>query len=98
MTKIKNDSDMVPVKKRKTVDEILGMHKWNINVLLIIATVGSVLFKGGLVLAVASFCGLDAIYYLIKRRKELTKKQKYLGWGLVILWLIVVGVVNQPAQ
>ncbi len=90
--------ETVTVKKRKTVDEILGMHRWNINVLLIIAIIGSTLFKGGLLLAVASFCGLDAIYYLFKRRKELTKKQKYIGWGLVVLWLIVVGVVNQPTQ
>jgi hypothetical protein len=92
------NSSSAIVKKRKTVDEFLGMHRWNINVLLIIAIIGSTLFRGGLLLAIASFCGLDAIYYLIKRRKELTKKQKYIGWGLVILWLIDVGVVNQPIQ
>lgn len=97
MTKIKNESEIIQKKKRKTIDEYLHMDKWNINVLLIIAILGRLLFKGGIIVVVASFCGLDAIYYLIKRRKELTKKQKYIGWGLVVLFLIVVGVVNQPA-
>lgn len=91
----KNESEVTQKKKRKTVDEYLHMDKWNINVLLIIAILGNLFFKGGIVVPIASFCGLDAIYYLIKRRKELTKKQKVIGWTLVFLWIFVAGVVKQ---
>lgn len=95
MSKTKTESDTIQNKKRKTVDEYLHMDKWNINVLLIVAILGNLFFKGGIIVPIASFCGLDAIYYLVKRRKELTKKQKLIGWGLVVLWIFIAGVVRQ---
>lgn len=84
-----NKIETVVTKKRRTLDSILG-----INGLLTIAIIGS-LFKDGIILPIASVCGLSSIYYLIKKRKELDKKQKYIGWGLVILWLVIIGVTNQ---
>jgi hypothetical protein len=81
-------------KRRKTVDEYLG-----INGLLIVAIIGSTIFKGGLISSIGVVAGLSAIYYLIKKRKELDKKQKNVGWGLVVLWLILFGILNQqPSQ
>jgi len=94
MTKQAETTEVKPevavVKKRKTIDDILG-----INGLLIIAIVGNSIFKGGLFSPIASVCGLSAIYYLIKRRKTLDKKQKQIGWGLVILWLVIFSIFDQ---
>lgn len=90
-----SNKETIQMKKRKTIDEYLHMDKWNINVLLIIAILGNLFFKGGIIIPIASFCGLDAIYYLVKRRKELTKKQKFIGWSLVFLWIFIAGVVRQ---
>ncbi len=76
-------------KKRKTVDEYLG-----ITGLVLIAVIGSLF--GGIIRPIAYVCGLSAIYYLVKRRKDesLQKNTKLFGWVLVVLWLIIVGVTN----
>jgi FtsH-binding integral membrane protein len=75
---------------------------FKINVLVGVAIVGQLLFTGGawgtigaVVLPVSTTCGLASIYFLIKKRKELTKNQKYIGWGLLILWVIILGITGQ---
>jgi len=85
--------EVVAIKKRRTLDSILG-----INGLLVVAIIGSTIFKGGLIEPIALVCGLSAVYYLIKKRKELVTKQKYIGWGLVVLWVILVGLTGQPQE
>ena len=79
--------DDVVKKKRKTLDEYLG-----INGLLIVAILAS--FIGDFIGAIGCVAGLSAIYYLIKRRKELEKKKKVVGWVLVVVWLFAFGINN----
>ena len=76
-------------RKRKTIDEYLGTTG-----LGLIAVFGSLF--GGIIRPIAYVCGLSAIYYLIKRRKDegLHKSTKIFGWVLVVLWLIIVGITN----
>ena len=77
-------------KRRKTVDDYLG-----INGLMLLAIVGA-LSRGGLLGAFGVVAGISGIYYLIKRRKELNKRQKYIGWILAFLWLVIFAITNQP--
>jgi len=83
------DSSKGIVKKRKTLDEYLG-----INGLLIFAIICAVFLKGGILEPIGVVAGLSALYYLIKKRKILTKKQKYVGWALFILWLLTFGLIR----
>lgn len=82
-------SSAVDKKKRKTLDEYLG-----INGLLVVAIIGAI-FRGGILSAMGTVCGLSAVYYLFKKRKVIEKNQKYIGWGLMTLWLIIFGLLNQ---
>jgi len=75
----------VPKKKRKTLDEILG-----INGLLILGIIGGI-SKNGIFGGIGAICGIGGIVYLIVRRKELTKNQKWVGWILAILFLLSFG-------
>ena len=89
--------------KVKTKGELVKKNEaFRINGLVSVAIVGQLLFTGGVggnigavVLPITTTCGLVSIYYLIKKRKELTKTQKYIGWGLVILWVIILGITGQ---
>lgn len=75
------------VKKRKTLDQYLG-----INGLCAIALIGTIF--GGFLRAIGVAAGLSAIYYLIKKRKELKVGQKWTGWILVAIWFVLFGVVS----
>ena len=89
--------------KTKSVKKLVNKNiVYKINGLVSVAIVGQLLFTGGtfgtigaIVLPVTTTCGLASIYYLIKKRKELVKTQKYIGWGLVILWVIILGITGQ---
>lgn len=85
-----------PPAKRKTLDDRLGIIG-----LSSIAVIGS-LFTGGILKPIAYVCGLSAIYYLIKRRKDptISKNTKIIGWVLIIIWLIEVAMFSQniPTQ
>ena len=73
-------------KKRKTLDEYLGTTG-----ILIIAVIGTIT-RISIILPIAMACGLVGLYYLIKKRKELSKKQKIIGWILFVVWLVCVGI------
>ncbi|EKE25348.1 MAG: hypothetical protein ACD_5C00202G0003 [uncultured bacterium] len=75
------------VKKRKTLDQYLG-----INGLCVIALVGTIF--GGFLRAIGVVAGLSAIYYLIKKRKELKAGQKWIGWILAVAWLMLFGIAS----
>lgn len=64
------------VKKRKTLDQYLG-----INGLCAIALIGTI-FGGaleGILKPIGMVAGISAVYYLIKKRKELKASQKWTG-------------------
>ena len=89
--------------KTKGSKELVNKNEaFKINGLVGVAIVGQLLFTGGaggnigaVILPITTTCGLASIYYLIKKRKELTKNQKYIGWGLLILWVIILGITGQ---
>lgn len=82
-------TDEMLKKKRKTIDEYLG-----ITGLAIIAVVGSLF--GGLIRPMAYVAGLSAGYYLIKRRNDptLKKNTKIINWILLVIWLVEVGFIS----
>ncbi len=69
-------------RPRKTLDQYLG-----INGLCTVAIIGT-LIKGALA-PIGAIAGISAIYYLVKKRKELSRSQKFMGWFLVIVWLVL---------
>jgi len=90
-------------KKRKTLDEYLGVTGKNVTVLLIIAIIASV-FVGGILAIVSPILGLYCIYYVIKQRKDpsTSHNTKILRVVLIIVWLLVYGffasLKNSPQQ
>jgi len=74
-------------KSRKTLDQYLG-----INGLCAIALIGTIF--GGFFRALGAAAGISAIYYLIKKRKELKAGQKWTGWILVVTWLALFGIIS----
>jgi predicted membrane channel-forming protein YqfA (hemolysin III family) len=60
-----------------------------INGLFIVSITTFALFSGSILAMLGTICGIAGVIYLIKRRKKLTNKDKYIGWGLFLLWLIV---------
>lgn len=80
--------DTTVKKKRKTLDEVLG-----INGLLIFAII-STFFIGSIIGSIGTIAGFSAVFYLIKRRKTLTQKNKRIGWILVIVWQIIFIIIN----
>lgn len=78
-------------KKRKTLDEYLG-----INGLLVIAIAGTIL--GSALRPIGSVAGVSAIYYLVAKRKTLSASQKWVGWILVIVWVIILGTISGSWQ
>lgn len=89
--------------KTKGIEELVKKNEaFKINGLVGVAIVGQLLFTGGawgaigaVILPITTTCGLASIYFLIRKRKELTKNQKYTGWGLLILWVIILGITGQ---
>ncbi len=75
------------IKSRKTLDQYLG-----INGLCGVALIGTIL--GGILRPIGAVAGVSAIYYLIKKRKELSASQKWTGWILVAMWLVLFGVIS----
>lgn len=75
------------VKSRKTLDQYLG-----INGLCGVALIGTIL--GGILRPIGVVAGVSAIYYLIKKRKELSASQKWTGWILVAVWLVLFSVIS----
>lgn len=81
------------VKELANKNDVFGI---NGLVVVVIGIVGNLVIRGGLLTdLIGSVCALVAPYYLISRRKTLEKKQKYIGWGLVILWVIILGITGQ---
>jgi len=76
-----NNSQLKP--KRKTLDERIGIIG-----MATIAVIGMFIFP-----PIANICGLSAIYYLLKGRKDnnIPKKVKVIGWILVSVWLVIIG-------
>jgi len=79
------------IKKRRTLDQYIG-----INGLCVIA-IGSIIFGWtleGILKPIGAAAGISAVYYLIKKRKELASGQKWTGWILVVIWLMLSSIFS----
>ena len=56
-------------KKRKTLDEYLGIKEGNTTIILIVAILSSII-TGGILAIVSPISGLYGGYYLFKQRKN----------------------------
>ena len=83
------ESNMIEKKKRKTLDQYVG-----INGLCIIGIIGGIF--GGILKPIGAVAGISAIYYLIKKRKELSSSQRWTGWLLMLVWLAIYGITSNP--
>jgi hypothetical protein len=73
-----------PNTNKKDLVDYIG-----INGLFIVAIISYFFFGGSIVAMLGTICGIAGLIYLIKRRKILSNRDKYSGWGLFILWIIV---------
>lgn len=91
---IKQSSNLEQTKKRKTLDQVIG-----IKGLLVIALIGS-LFEGGTIggtiAPIAYVAGLSVIYYTFKNRNNpsTSRNTKTIYWILIVVWLLEVGMVR----
>jgi len=83
------------MKKRKSIDELLGIKGlliWGIAGNFIIKIVTGPIVS--ILSAIAPIAGISAVYYLIKKRNILDKNQKILDWILVTLWIVSFGIAT----
>ncbi len=79
-------------KKRKTLDEYIGVTGKNVTAILIIAIITSV-FVGGIFSIVSPILGLYAIYFVFKQRNDpqVSKNKKILRIVLIVVWILAYG-------
>lgn len=81
-------------KKRKTLDEHIGVNESNTNWILLIAIFTSI-FAGGILSFISIICGLYGGYYTIKQvnNPKISNKTKVLRFTLLIIWFIIYGTI-----
>ncbi len=82
-------------KRRKTLDEYLGINAKNTTMILTIAIVSSVI-TGGILSIVSPVLGLYGGYYVYKQRKDSTipTKTKKIRIALFVIWLVIIGILS----
>lgn len=91
-TSVDKNKEMTEVKKkRKTLDQYIGINGLGI-IALVSEIVGGDL--GRTLKPIGTIAAISAVYYLIKKRKGITKNQKMIGWVLVAIWGVMFGIAS----
>lgn len=79
-------------KKRKSLDEYIGITGRNVTAILIIAIITSI-FVGGILSILSPILGLYGIYFVFKQRNDpkISKNTKILRVILIVVWLVAYG-------
>lgn len=83
-------------KKRKTLDEYIGVTSKNTTIILVIAVLTSI-FNGGILGIVSPVCAIYGGYYIFKQRNDpsIPRNTKLIRAALFIVWLFAFGLMNQ---
>lgn len=86
-------------KKRKTLDEYLGISPKNTTLIILVAIVTTII-SGGILGIVSPVLGLYSVYFIYKERnnKSISRNTRIIQVILLLVWFILFDLASQLNQ